>query len=241
MQNIVFIIPSTSRNCDYKNTNDSVLLNIFYDSIKNFDITQYKFIIGFDDDDEFYLNNINELKSLLPNNFFFHFYNNYDKSYSCIVNQLANSAINEYNAEYLFLAADDLYFHKLDFLDNFVSFIRTNNNLALGQPIDKTNISFTHRDEYNQKVGICTHPFIHKNHVNYLGYLIPPTIKNWFCDNWITILYRSIGRVITSDDYVIENKIFDKRYEIHMVETNELQELITQSRNVFLHYLNTQV
>jgi hypothetical protein len=234
--NIVFIIPSTSRNCNYLNIEESVIMTILHESISKFDISPYKFVLGFDDNDVFYLNNVDKLKTLLPNNFYFHFYNNYNKSYSCIVNQLANTAINEYNAEYLFLAADDLYFHKLDFLNDFVTYIKSNNNLALGQPIDKTNISFKHGDEYNQKVGICTHPFIHKNHVNYLGYLIPPQIKNWYCDNWITMIYRSIGKVITSNDYVIENKIYDKRYEIHNVHPNELNELIIQARNIFLSH-----
>jgi hypothetical protein len=73
--------------------------------------------------------------------------------------------------------------------------------------------------------------------VNYLGYLIPPQIKNWYCDNWITILYRSINKVITSNDYVIENKIYDKRYEIHNVHPNELNELIIKARNIFLSHL----
>ena len=70
----------------------------------------------------------------------------------------------------------------------------------------------SYRDELNQKYGVCTHPFVHINHVKYLGYLIHPSIKNWFCDNWITMIYRLLNRVIVTEQYVIENKIYDSRY-----------------------------
>lgn len=212
-KNVVFLIPSSSKNCDYKNVNDCVLINIFFESIKKFDITPYKFIIGIDDDDEFYLKEIENIKKILPNNFYYHFINNSDKSYSYIVNQLANIAINNYNAEFLYLTADDLVIYTLEYINVFVDFIKNNNNLGLGQPVDKSNIQFNHRDPNLAGLGICTHPFIHVNHVKYLGYLIPPQIKNWFCDHWITYLYRRLGKIIITNAFVIENKILNKRYE----------------------------
>jgi hypothetical protein len=233
-QNVVFLIPSTSRNCEYKNVNDSVLINIFYESIKKFDITPYKFIVGFDDDDEFYLKEVENLKTTLPNNFHFHFYNNFDKSYSCIVNQLANTAINKYNAEFIYLTADDLYFYTLDYIDAFINYIKNNNNLGLGQPVDKTNIGFKHNNPIDQQYGICTHPFIHVNHVKYLGYLIPPSIKNWFCDNWITYLYRNLGKIIMTQTFVIENKIFDKRYTEVYVTNSDLNNYINDALNILI-------
>lgn len=237
-QNVVFLIPSTSRNCDYKSLNDSVLINIFYESIKQFDITPYKFIVGFDDDDEFYLKEIENLKNILPNNFYFHFYNNYDKSYSCIVNQLANTAIIQYDAEFIYLTADDLYFYTLDYINVFVDYIKNNNNFGLGQPVDKTNIGFKHNNPIDQHYGICTHPFIHKNHIKYLGYLIPPKIKNWFCDNWITNVYRRFGKIIMTQIPVIENKIFLKRYDVSMVDQENLNKFIKDSYDVFHTKIN---
>jgi hypothetical protein len=231
-QNVVFLIPSTSRNCEYKNVNDSVLINIFYESIKNFDITSYKFIIGFDNDDEFYLKEVENLKMILPNNFYFHFYDNFDKSYSCIVNQLANTAINQYDAEFLYLTADDLFFYTLDYINVFIHYIKNNNNLGLGQPVDKTNIGFTHQNPIDQQYGICTHPFIHVNHVKYLGYFIPPKIKNWFCDNWITWLYRKLEKIIITQTFVIENKIFDKRYVPVKINADDLHNYLIDALNI---------
>jgi hypothetical protein len=232
--NVVFLIPSSSKNCDYKNVNDCLLINTFFESIKQFDITPYKFIVGIDDDDEFYLKEIENIKAILPNNFYYHFLNNYDKSYCCIVNQIANIAINNYDAEFLYLVADDLIIYTLEYIDVFVDYIKNNNNLGLGQPVDKSNIQFKHMDPSLKDVGICTHPFVHVNHVKYLGYFIPPQIKNWFCDNWITYIYRTLGKIIITNKFVIENKIFNKRYEPVCVDHNNLNMYITQAINTLI-------
>lgn len=226
MSNIVFLIPCTSRNCDYKTVDDSMLYQIFYESVKKFDVTRYKFIVGFDDNDEFYLREINNLKKILPDNFYFYFYNNYDKSYSCVVNQLANTAIIQFDAEFLHLVADDLYIYNLDYIDVFSKFIKSNNNIGLGQPVDKTSIKFNHESAFDRQFGICTHPFVHVNHVKYLGYFIPPQIKNWFCDNWITQVYRKLNKFLVTCNYVIENKIDSGRYDISIVKKEDLNKFV---------------
>ena len=54
---VVFIIPSTSRNMNYENIASCSLINNLYESLKKLDISKYTFIIGIDDDDEFYNKN----------------------------------------------------------------------------------------------------------------------------------------------------------------------------------------
>jgi hypothetical protein len=214
---IVFIIPSTSRNMNYQNIEDSPLINTLYKSLKKHDISNYQFVIGFDDDDDFYLNHVEKLKSNLPDNFHFHFYNNFDKSYVCIVNQLADTAINEYGAEYLYVFADDLKIYQLDYIDKFIQYFKTKNNICLGWGIDEGN----HR--------ICTHPLVHKKHVELLGYFYPKEIKNWFCDDWITEVYTKLNKIVKSDDSVFQNTMTaqeSKRYEIVNIERNKLDELV---------------
>ena len=123
-QKLIFLIPSTSKNCNYVNIFETSLINILLDSLKKFNIENYTFLIGFDNDDEFYLNNKNELEKILPNNFYLHYLTNHSKSYVCVVNQLANLAIEMYDAEYLYLIADDLIIYTLDFIPYFINFLR---------------------------------------------------------------------------------------------------------------------
>lgn len=220
---VVFIIPSTSRNMNYENVASCSLVNILYESLKKLDISRYTFVIGIDDDDEFYNKNIDELKATLPDNFHLKFLNNYDKSYVCIVNQLADIAINEYHAEYLHIFADDLNVYELDYINKFIEWFKQNDYLGLGWGID----------EGNDK--ICTHPFLSKNHVNYLGYFYPSTIKNWYCDDWVTSVYEKLNRVVKSDRSVIHNEIIatdSNRYNIVNIEKEKMDQLVNDAVNI---------
>jgi hypothetical protein len=199
---------------NYENVASCSLINNLYESLKKLDISKYTFIIGIDDDDDFYNKNIDELKSSLPDNFHFHFLNNYDKSYVCIVNQLANIAINEYYAEYLHIFADDLNVYELNYINTFIEWFKKHNNVGLGWCIDENWPTF------------CTHPFINKTHVEILGYLYPSSIKNVGCDDWIAEVYKNLNRIIKSENAVINNLIntanngSTKRYDTVKVDTN---------------------
>jgi len=218
---IVFIIPSTSRNMNYKNIESCSLIKILYASLKKLDTSRYTFLIGTDDDDEFYNNNIDKLKSILPENFHFYSLNNFDKSYVCIVNQLANIAIEDYNAEYIYVFADDLDVYTLDFIENdFIPYFEDNGNICLGWGLDETNLD------------LCTHPFVSKYHVKHLGYFYPPDIKNWSCDDWIHQTYEKLNKVIKTKKSVIKNVIDAKeikRYDISNVKKEKLNELVSIS------------
>lgn len=215
----VILIPSSSKNCNYSGLKKSALIGILYKSLLNFDISKYTFLIGFDNDDEFFLKFKKSIQNKLPTNFHLHYLNNHDKSYVCIVNQLANIAIEQYNADYLFLMADDLIFYDFSFIDKFVDFLK-DKPIGLGYPIDKTCTK-----------DICTHPFVSANHVKYLGYFYPKEIKNWYCDTWITRLYQKIGIVCKTDNFVLENKILEKRYDIYNIELELFNRLIKDSED----------
>lgn len=231
--NIVFIIPSTSRNLDYKNIKECYLISILYESLKKLNISNYTFLIGVDDDDKFYNNNIKNIKNELPNNFIFYSLNNHDKSYVCIVNQLANIAINQYNAEYIYVFADDLEVTDLNFIsDTFIPYFKNNNNLCLGWVLDGENIN------------LCTHPFVSKKHIEYLGYFYPPSIKNWYCDNWIQKLYTKLNKIINTKNIYIHNKYIAKdepnsknRYDIYLVNEELLNKLVLDAFEVLSNNL----
>lgn len=217
---IIILIPSSSRNCDYKNLKNSALVGILYKSLLNFDITKYTFIIGFDDDDEFFISNKTKMENKFPSNFHLKYLNNYDKNYVCIVNQLAQIAIEEFDADYLFLIADDLKFFDFNFIDDFIDYLK-DKEYGLGHGKDK-----------KCRKDICTHPFVPVSHVKTLGYFYPKEIKNWFCDTWITTLYSQLNlRFITEND-VFENQILEKRYEVFNIDFDTLMKLVYEATEI---------
>jgi len=217
-ENVVFIIPTTSRNRDYKNIDEIPLINTLYPSLQNLDITKYTFVVGIDDDDVFFNENINKLKAALPKNFHFHILNNFDKSYVCIVNQLGQIAIEKYNADYIYVFADDLTLYTLDFIDDFIKYFKKN-GISLGHAIDANNSS------------LCTHPFIHRKHIDYLGYLYPSTIRNHYCDDWIHKLYLRLNRVIKTSEPVFTNNPEPPRYDVVPINDELLDKLVSDAFN----------
>jgi hypothetical protein len=224
---IVFLIPSSSLNCFFTNIETCSLISQTYNSLAKFDkIKDYTFLIGFDDDDSFYTQNKDNLINILPSNFKLHYLNNFNKTYVCIVNQLANIAINEYGADYLFLIADDLEFYSLDCIDDFISWFG-DKNYGLCHSRDKTNLA-----------DICTHPFVSSNHVKTLGYFYPNEIKNWYSDTWITQLYNNLGLVYKTQDYILRNTILDKRYTIHKICPSKFKKYVGESQKIIEEKIN---
>ena len=217
-QKIIAIIPC--KNHYFKNLESSSLINIIYKSLSKFDISKITFVIGFDDDDVFFINNKELLQKTLPSNFYLRYLNNFDKSYVCIINQLADIAINEYQADYIFVMADDLEFITMYFIDLFVDYLK-DKKIGLGHCKDLTNAA-----------GICTHPFVTANHVKYLGYFYPKEIKNWFCDDWITKLYNNLNLTCVTKDYVLKNVLICQRYIPYHLQGNMFQNLVSTAENI---------
>jgi len=224
---VVFLIPTSSSNCNFSNINTCSLISQTYNSLSKFEKTKnYTFLIGFDDDDIFYTENKENLLNILPSNFKLHYFNNYNKSYVCIVNQLANVAINDYGADYLFLIADDLEFYSLDCVEEFIDWFADKKH-GLCHPRDKTNLA-----------DICTHPFVSSSHVKTLGYFYPNEIKNWYSDTWINQLYNNLGLVYKTNDYILRNTIVDKRYTIHKICPSKFNKYVNQSQKVIEENIN---
>lgn len=217
---IVIIIPSSSRNCNYKSLKSSALVGILYKSLLNFNISKYTFVIGFDDDDDFFIKNERRMKSKFPPNFHLKYLHNFDKSYVCIVNQLANIAINEFEADYIFVIADDLIFYDFNFIDDFLNYFK-DKNFGLGHAKDK-----------KCRKDICTHPFVPKSHVETLGYFYPTEIKNWYCDTWITSLYSELNLRYKTDIDILENQILEKRYDIYSIDTETFDKLVGRAKDI---------
>lgn len=220
MDRVVILVPSSSKNCHFRNVKECYLVKILYQSLRQYDISKYTFLIGFDDDDFFYKNYEEELRQFLPSNFHLHFIVNTERTYVNIVNKLAQLAIDQYKAEYLFVMADDLEFVCLDFISFFVNNLK-DKRFGLGHAKDGTN-----------NAGICTHPFIKAQHVKTLGYFYPYQIHNWYCDDWMTRLYERLNLVIRTSEYVLSNRIFTKRYRVYKIGEKELEELVLMAEEV---------
>ena len=176
-ERIAFLVPSTSNKRDWNNFRETYLNNILLPSITGlshtFNITIY---IGYDNDDRLYSN------ITLPEK-----YDNlslkwvsFDESFkgkpTHIWNVLANACIND-GFDYFQVCGDDIRFDPdTNWLRLFIECLKQNNNIGY-------SAGFSNNTE------IPTQFLLHKKHYKMFGWVFPPQITDWQCDDFIYHLY----------------------------------------------------
>lgn len=208
--NIAILIPVCSRGQKYSNISDIPFLNKLYPSFLETKEVEYSytFFIGFDDDDEFYNKHVDELKTYTP-----HVYSlkGCQHAPAWAWNKLAEIAYNvSPTFEYFFQVGDDIKILTPGWTTRFINKLKSNNNLGVVGPCNMIN--------YLQRVRsgrppVIENSFVSRKHIDIFGYYFYPSIKNWFCDDWISRTYDPFLSEIQTD-ILCENSIIDVRYSI---------------------------
>tara|TARA_R110000803_G_scaffold200739_2_gene265264 strand:- start:2035 stop:2703 length:669 start_codon:yes stop_codon:yes gene_type:complete len=174
MNKIAFLIPTTSKNREWKTFNDSYLCQILLPSINlQQDITLY---IGYDDDDDLFKKSKNRISKYENIKFKWFSFNGYKGNPCAIWSKLADYAIVD-NFEYFFVLGDDIALDKRhEWMGVFLKALKKNNNIGY-------SAGWSNNDD------IPTQFLLHKNHIDIFGWVYPPQIKNWQCDDFIYHLY----------------------------------------------------
>ena len=175
-KNTAFLIPTTSRNRQWNIIEDSYL----YQSLSILD-KHYKGItiyVGIDNDDEFYKNNIAELKEKLNNLIFQVYFEDYEKgNVVAIWNHLSHIAYDD-GMELFYAIGDDIvYPDNKEWLQTMCKKLRDNNGMG-----------FSAGDSGNPQLPM-TQFLLSRKHVEIFGNIFNPMLKNWFCDNYLCELY----------------------------------------------------
>ena len=85
---------------------------------------------------------------------------------------------------------------------------------------------------------ILTHDFVHKSHLAVFGLHYPPTLPDWWMDDWISIVYpqRNTARV---SDATVEHFSAAPRYVVDQSNLPRLRLKIARARLVLQEYVTT--
>lgn len=210
MVNIAILVPVCSRNQKYESINDIPFINKLYPSFLETkeDGYDYTFFIGMDDDDEFYKQNIDQLKVYTNN---IHILSNCQHAPATAWNKLAELSYNSDTLfEYFFQVGDDVELLTKGWTSRFISKLNDHDNIGIIGPCNMLN--------YQQRVThgrpfVIENAFISRRHLDMFGYLFHPLIKNWYCDDWLTRIYDSFYSEIQTD-ILCKNTVVDIRYRI---------------------------
>lgn len=185
---IGLIIATTSKNRNYKAISEIDFIKYVINSLLKIHNNNYvyNFYLGYDDDDEFYIKNKDDIVSYvhsLKKNWTIQFYKmeNLTNNTSEIWNRLANIASKQ--NEYMYQLGDDIEFITPGWEDVFTKTLQKNDNLGVTGGLD------INTDNANRNT--ITQGFFHRKHLDIFGYLYPKELKNWGSDNWLTHVYNS--------------------------------------------------
>ena len=194
---VAFLIPSTSNNRDWNNIHETYLFKILLPSLSKMKcLSKFKVFVGYDIDDKIYSKQrINK-------------YENIDiewigvegfKGNPCgIWNILGEVAMNQ-GYEYFKVLGDDIQIPEDNWLDRFLVNLHLNNKIGFCSG-------------WSNNDNIPTQFLIHKTHIDIMGFIYPPSIHNWFCDDWMYGVYPDKFRYWNKEDKLL-NCGGDPRYK----------------------------
>ena len=213
---VAIIVPVTSRKCNYQKVEDTHVLKTLVTAFKRTYSRRYhyKIYLGFDRGDKYYDNekNISEIKE---------YFNNFIKNKYCQIDVLGfddtmNSPAQVWTKlfkqalsdghDYFFQIGDDIDILTSDWDHIFITSLQNNGNFGVVGPRDLGN-NF-----------ILTQSFVHKTHYKIFGYYFPPSIKNWFCDDWMHGVYKPFFLKKIDSILIRNSTIYTPRYEVFKLD-----------------------
>ena len=207
MTKIGLLIPSTSKNRNWSTYEDTYL---FKYTLKTFLNTrdvehEYVFYIGIDDDDPIYGNqSIQEsFHTFSENKFVIRFIKmgNISKGHLTVMwNKLFDVSFKD-GCDYFYQCGDDIVFHTKGWINESIKTLQQHDHIGVTGPRVLT-----------QCYELLTQSFVSRKHMEIFGYYFPPEIINWFCDDWINLVYKRLSRFFPLEKYHCENKGGPERY-----------------------------
>jgi len=211
MPSIAIIIPVCSRGQDYKQIEDIPLLKVFYNSIeKTLEADfQYEIFLGYDNDDVFYKKNISQLSNLTKN---IYELEGCQHAPAWAWNKLANIAY-KLKFDYIFQIGDDVRLASRNWTSKFIETLDQNRNIGVVGPSNLRNLKAR---KSTGKSPVIENAFVHRTHLDIFKTFFHPSIRNWYCDDWLTRVYQKHLSVI-HEDIICENSIVTGRYAVEHV------------------------
>ena len=235
MYKIGILIPTTSKNRDWKSFHETTLFTILFNTFVNTYCNQYEYIfylIVDDDDKIFGVKSVQQdIQSVMHRfkNIHIKFISseNIPKGWvTKMWNRAFQIAYNE-KCDYFFQCGDDIFLKSKNWVSNSICELKKNDDIGLTGPIDIRRIELG--GESAAPGGyrfIQTQAFVSRKHMDLFGYFFPEEIKNWFCDNWITQVYYP--KYFYKIEQTLANVGGEPRYEVE--ENPPWQELIERDK-----------
>ena len=211
MLKIGILVPVCSRNQNYDDWGNIPLLKRL---IPSFQKTKelgyiYKFYIGIDNNDDFYLSNIEKFKDIETLSTCTYVLSDCNHKPAHAWNKLLKVAYED-GCDYFFQVGDDIVIETPGWTSEFLSYLSDLDNIGVTGPCEYIN--YKGRMSSKNPKTVIENAFFSRKHYEIFGTLFDDRIKNWFCDDWISDVYGSVGRMKMFLNIMCNNGVRGVRY-----------------------------
>lgn len=191
---IGILITSTSNGRDWKSGEETYLysmLKSLYDTLDK--EHEYYLYIGIDRDDKVLDKSsyMDLIRARTPYQTLFIYMDNIAKGHLTVMwNKLFSRAYAD-GCNYFYQCGDDIVISKGGWVNACIRTLVANKDIGVTGP--------------NDGFPFLTQNFVSRKHYNIWGFFFPADIINWYCDNWIADVYRSIQSYIPLKSHTLKN------------------------------------
>lgn len=213
---IAVLVPVCSRNQTYTDISSTPFVSRFYPAFKATtagSAHKFMFFIGYDDDDGFYTAHADELAAAITDhNSLLIPLKGCQHAPATAWNKLAAAAAHFGEFDYYFQVGDDVILECAGWADYFIGRLKATAGLGVIGPCNWVN----HRQRMETgRPHVIENAFIDRRHLDLFGHFFEPSIRNWYCDDWITRIYDGVNNDIAVQ-FPCRNTIIDSRYQIEI-------------------------
>ena len=214
---IAVLVPLCSRNQPWTELNDCYWVRDTYPALlRSADRSDIEVYLGIDEDDAFFQKYRDQLEGHVVD------LRGCQHAPAWAWNQLLDAAIAD-GHEYFFQMGDDVVFVTYGWTRIFLEALQAQGNKGIVGPCHFANYEGRLREG---KRPVLENAFFHKTHYDIFGYLYPPEIRNYYCDDWITEVYRATLRM----DVLVQNLSIYNPQQRYVVDTPDWKALIEKGR-----------
>jgi hypothetical protein len=189
MYSIALLIPVCGRGKDYKTIDDTPFVRIFYPNfLKTYNPTyNYTIYLGIDNTDSFYVSTMHLFTLLSRDNIIIKpiLLESCEHKPAFAWNKLFEVAYKE-NNDYFYQIGDDIKM-LTPWVDRFIEILSAHDNNGVVGGCHDAN----YYGRINQKkTPVIENAFVHRKHYQIFNTFFNKSIENWYCDDWITEVYK---------------------------------------------------
>jgi hypothetical protein len=228
---IGILITLCSKNQDWEEIGDTDLIKDFLDAFI-FTISgkhEYTFYLGYDENDDFFVKNVDKLKIRLPKAKVIVLPKTCNGNPCLGWTLLLEKAYND-GCEYFYQVGSDILHQVNNWDDYFIKIMKKNNNDAIAGGVDQR---YWCERAIRDQSPILENVFFCRKHYERFGFLFPPEVKSWFSDDLLTKIYRNVDKVFVCPNIKFNNcnRVGDTNSKSRYVPPQHEQ----ISKNWFIH------